>query len=227
MRLVDAENTNPPPRTRERQALADAIAAHVAAVDHQRRVEQAHANAEEVVWATNDALAQAETQLAEAKKGEPAHFAAVALGETPATISVADAEFAVTKATNDRGIAKRTRDALQASLVTERAEIDRAERKRGAAIIAVAQAETPVESMLTEAVKARENFITSRRLLMLAQRHRLYATQDEARAIADYLAFPFLFPELNESWIKHPALGPMQQALEALKVDADALLPTS
>src|ERR1035437_6819490 len=111
MRLVDATS---PPRTPEREALAEAIARRDTATKQLARIQAAHERASNTVYDLKDSVDKAIATLDEAKAGEGSYLAAVALGDADAALSPVKAAAAAVEEANDQlGTARRTRDALE------------------------------------------------------------------------------------------------------------------
>src|SRR5664280_641688 len=111
MRLVDATS---PPRTPERESLAEAIARRDIATKRLVRIAAAHERASETVYDLKDSVDKAIATLDEAKAGEGFYLAAVALGEADAALSPVKTAVANVEQANDQlGTARRTRDALE------------------------------------------------------------------------------------------------------------------
>src|SRR5215831_11193528 len=89
----------PPPRTPEREALAQAMADHEAAQHSLRKVQDAAEEADQLAWRANDALEAAQKALSKAKQTEGERLAAVALQEPTDLLSAAAAQSAVNQAT--------------------------------------------------------------------------------------------------------------------------------
>ena len=218
-----------PPRSPERVELASAIERHAAALDVVRRVGEAREQAAEVVYHAADALKAAEAALAEAQADEGARLAAAALGEA-ADISAADAEAAVTRAANDLNIARRTRGALDERGQREAAEVDRAEKALGKCVAAVAKSEAPAARLLAEA-RLLQNDLVARRIVLRHLFNSDFVAEQEAAELRDFLLFQNQLPAAigqveYGNYNDHVAADPWRQALQELRENADAALPT-
>jgi inosine/xanthosine triphosphate pyrophosphatase family protein len=226
MRLVDATS---PPRTPERAELAAAIERHAAAVEAVRRVGEAREQAAEVVYRASDALRAAEAALKEAQADEDAWLAAKALGED-AGISAADAEAAVTRAANDLAVARRTRDALDERVQRGAAEVERAREAVAKCVTAVAKSEAPAARLLAEA-RLLQNDLVARRIVLRHLFNSHLVADQEAAELRDFLLFQNHLPAAigqveYGNFDSHPAADPWRQALQELRENANAPLPT-
>lgn len=169
---------NVEPLDQPRETLAAAIARHTAARDNVARVSQPHTDAEQAVYAAADALKNAEAQHDEALACESANLAAAALGE-PTGQSVADAEAAVTEATDDLARARATRDALAERAQREASEASRAEGAVNDAIVRVIMAEAAIGDMLAHAQDLQRQLIDARLELRWLQHTNCVPEADE------------------------------------------------
>src|SRR5664280_3103380 len=113
MRLVG----DAPPRTPEREQLAEAIARRDTATKQLARIQTAHERASNTIYDLKDSVDKAIATLDEAKAGEGSYLAAVALGDADAALSPVKAAAAAVEEANDQlGTARRTRDALEAEM---------------------------------------------------------------------------------------------------------------
>src|SRR5689334_1439975 len=101
-----------PPRSVEREALAQALADHQAAEANLRKISQTREHADEVAIRAHATLEASQKKLAEAKATEGQRMAAAALGEPTTLLSAVDAQATVEQARNDLEVARSTRDAL-------------------------------------------------------------------------------------------------------------------
>jgi hypothetical protein len=213
----------------EREQLAEAIERHNDARDVVRRVGEAREQADEVVYRVKDAMRAAEAALAEAQAGEDAWLAAKALGED-AGISAADAEAAVTRAANDLAVARRTRDALDERAAREAAEVERARDAVAKCVTAVAKSEAPAARLLAEAKAVQADLIAKRVRLRFLFNSDFIAEQDAAAA-RTFLLFENTLPTgkgqvEHGNFDSHPAANIWKAALQELRENADAALPT-
>jgi chromosome segregation ATPase len=121
MRLVDATS---PPRSPEREQLAEAIARHADAARQIARIRAAQERAADTVYEAKDRIAMAISALDEAKATEGSFLAAIALGESAASASpVKDCAAAVEQANDQLDTARRTRDALETEMKAVESEM--------------------------------------------------------------------------------------------------------
>ena len=83
---------SPPSRTPQRQALADAIAAHTEAEQHLAAIKQALESSTSAIFAAERAVKAAESAIEEAKKNAATHLVATMLntaGTPPITVKAA------------------------------------------------------------------------------------------------------------------------------------------
>src|ERR1035437_5838966 len=145
MRLVDATS---PPRTPEREALAEAIARRDTATKQLARIQTAHEHASETVYDLKDSVDKAIATLDEAKAGEGSYLAAVALGDADAALSPVKAAAAAVEEANDQlGTARRTRDALEAEMKAVESELMWAKNKLDDAVRDVVRADPAIRKL--------------------------------------------------------------------------------
>jgi hypothetical protein len=194
----------------EREQLAEAIKAHADAVATFNRVSQAKEEASEVSLRASAALTRAQAVLAEAKVTEGSRLASVALGEQSALLPVAEAELAVTQATNDRTVAKNTLSALEAREETERRAVDEARRAIDSAVSDVVRSDPTTQKLAADQEEINRRLATNTLVLNCLTEHGCnplsrwgYDQQAGLAAVAD-------------QW---------RVAIAALRTDADAELP--
>jgi hypothetical protein len=109
-----AAPSKPPPRSAERQALAEMIERERAAAARQTTTAAALENAERAVWAANAAFEAAEAAVTEAKEAATQHVLAVAAGDegTPPR-TIRQARDALQDAEDARDTARAVRDELR------------------------------------------------------------------------------------------------------------------
>jgi hypothetical protein len=194
----------------EREQLAEAIKAHADAVATFNRVSQAKEEASEVSLRASAALTRAQAVLAEAKVTEGSRLASVALGEQSALLPVAEAELAVTQATNDRTVAENTLSALEAREETERRAVDEARRAIDSAVSDVVRSDPTTQKLAADQEEINRRLATNTLVLNCLTEHGCnplsrwgYDQQAGLAAVAD-------------QW---------RVAIAALRTDADAELP--
>lgn len=216
-------------RTPQREALAAAIERHAAAVEAVRRVEQGREQAAETVYRASDALKAAEAALAEAQADEGGRLAAKALGEDAGPIAT-DAEASVKQASNDLNIARRTRDALDERAQREAAEVGRAKEAVEKCIGEVVRSKTDVARLLGEARVAQANLVSRRIVLRHLFNNGLVAEQEQGE-LRNFLLFENNLPVGRGqveygNFDSHPAADAWKAALQELRENADAPLPS-
>lgn len=211
MRLVDATS---PPRTPERESLAEAIARHGAATKQLVRIAAAHERASETVFDSNDSVDRATAALDEAKVGEGSYLTAVALGEADAAASpVKTAAANVEQANEQLATARRTRDALEAEIKTAENNLMWAKNKINDVVGAAVKTDPATAQLVAEFNAAELQYFSLKQQMGIVRTDRM---PDEAK---------FWYCEHN--WPESPGVAKWRAALAALASDADALLPTS
>ncbi len=200
-----------PPRSRERQALAEAIENLIAAEERQETIHEAQRRAREIWYTASDALSAAETALEEAKAAEPQRLVDELIGNVTHHASL-DAINAVVAAAN--ADIKRSDDA--------RVVLDELEK---AVHLKVDLAKMQVKDRIADVIRTDEAVA------------RLYAEYAERRRRLEEL-FPIFWklnmdlPKYARDWnlcfeVNVPLApdSPWAVALAALERDADAELP--
>src|ERR1017187_8206542 len=119
-----------PPRSPEREQLAEAIARRDTATKQLVRIAAAHERASETVYDLKDSVDKAIATLDAAKAGEGSYLAAVALGEADAALSpIKTAAAAVEEANDQLYTARHMRDALEAEIKSAERELMWAKNK--------------------------------------------------------------------------------------------------
>jgi hypothetical protein len=219
----------PAVRTKERQALASALAAQVAL---QALLEEALL----AQRASQDGASRARRELDEMARRPPERasspadlIASVAAGHPPAAPPAAptkEVELAVLSNVLDQW-----RLALAASekaIPLRRAAVDSAaERVRGAAL-AVVIAESNFEAVLQRAEQLQKSLIADRLLLRFIAAH---LPTDQRSRVARYLqdtaipADPFMGEPSSPDWDRHPICAALRSTVTALATNPDAPLP--
>src|SRR5664280_3663752 len=91
-----------PPRTPEREQLAEAIARRDTAMKQIARIQAAHERASNTIYDLKDSVDKAIATLDEAKAGEGSYLAAVALGDADAALSPIKTATAAVEGANDQ-----------------------------------------------------------------------------------------------------------------------------
>ena len=209
MRLVG----DAPPRTPEREALAEAIARRDTATKQLVRIAAAHEHASETVYDLKDSVDKAIATLDEAKAGEGSYLAAVALGDADAALSPVKAAAAAVEEANDQlGTARRTRDALEAEMKAVESELMWAKSKLDEAVGDAVKADPATARLVAVFNEAERRFMSLRQAMGVVGTSRLPKGSE--------------FWDCQHNW---PALtdAPVwQAAVTALASDADAPLPS-
>ena len=224
MRLVDATS---PPRTPERESLAEAIARHAEATNRLAAVQAARERTEQARRDAKEAIAKATAGVEQAKIDAAAQL----VGSAPGALSVKAARAALTDC----------EDALEAAIeaggilvTTEKEAADEVEWAQTAlkkCVGAVVKSEANVGQLLKEAEAAQAELINKRIVLRHLFNNDLVAEQEQP-AVRTFMLFQNTLPvgrgQLEHgNFDKHPAADPYKRAIEALRTDADAPLPTS
>jgi chromosome segregation ATPase len=208
MRLVG----DAPPRTPEREQLAEAIARRDTATQQLARIQAAHERAADTVYEAKDSVAKAIAALDAAKAGEGSYLAAVALGEADAALSpIKTAAAAVEEANDQLYTARHMRDALEA-------EIKSAERE-------LMWAKSKLDEAVGEAVNA--DPATARLVAVFNEAERRFMSLRQAMGVVGTSRLPkgSEFWDCQHSWPELPDAAQWKAAFEALRTDADAPLP--
>ncbi len=132
-------------------------------------------------------------------------------------------------ARNDLSVAQATRSALEQRLRGEEAEIERARRVLDEAVREVVRLEVPVADMLA-AAQGLQNELISARIVLRQLYKSSCIPSDSVKAIESFLrdaALPAGAGVVERAdFDRHPAALPWQNAIEQLRVDAEAKLPS-
>jgi len=227
MRLVtDAEQRSP-----ERSKLAAAVDRHRTAIDLLARIRSAYVHAEESLFATLSALADAEAAASTAAAGEAEFLVRKALGETDDLSPVALVAADVERAKADRDVIRNTIAALETRQVATTSEIESARFALDDAVKVVLRAETTmfVTDLLHKAEEMQRD-LTNARVKLRFLLHGNALAEPLAGRISSFLHNYFLPATLgcvaHENYDTHLAAASWRAACEALRVDADAQLPS-
>jgi len=206
-----------------RQELAGAIAAIAGTEAELSRLDAAAGRAQHQRREAEVAVVNAEQALAVAIEAQAqTHAAAIEQGHPPPRDEdVQNARAALQRA---RDVADATKSAA-ATIGTKHGSAERAlqEQRRGIADLARAIAGTAVPTLFAEVRELHERLAAQRVVLMLLSD---FAPDTISEEVADYLAAPvFTWGNQGETLDEHPAVVPWVRAIEALKTDANALLP--
>jgi predicted RNase H-like nuclease (RuvC/YqgF family) len=225
--------TGDPPRTPERDALADAIEHYNAITLHRDRLKEAFKRTEDELYGDGSAhrgVETAEAALAEAKANEPAYLASIAPGEADEAanpIKLAELAFEAANAQLDR--VDKTREALQQQIKVAADDASYADTQLEKAVRAVFRSEAAgiIDATLRKAAALQAELQETRLRLWFLKNacFEPWPPSEETRPIRDYLAAPIFPLELNDKIVDtHPSLASWHSAAVALRTDADAPL---
>jgi hypothetical protein len=212
-------------RSPERAQLSIAISHHADAVDNLARIRAAHDLAEQTVFAAYSAIEAAEAALGEARKNESANLAAAVLGE-PGGASVADAEATVRRATDDRELARRTRDALAGRMERQGSDIKSAREAVDQAVAGVLRAEPSAGEMLERCRATEEELQAARSVLRFLVRAGVFADDHEVRSYIDNPVYLIAGNVVSDQWDRCPAVTIWRDWAAQLALNADAPMPS-
>jgi chromosome segregation ATPase len=202
-----------PPRSPEREQLAEAIARRDTATKQLVRIAAAHERASETVYDLKDSVDKAIATLDEAKAGEGSYLAAVALGEADATLSPVKAAAAAVEEANDQlGTARRTRDALEAEMKAVESELMWAKSKLDDAVRDVVRADPAIRKLAADFSSANRHYNDLHRAMETVQ---------------NFLPDDLKYWHGTGRWPDLAAAATWSAAITALASDADARLPTN
>jgi hypothetical protein len=223
MRLVDATS---PPRTPERESLAEAIALHDAAVDRLAAVQAARERTEQARIDAKDAIAKATAGVEQAKLDA----ASALVGGAPAAITVKGARAALQDAEDALEASIEAGSVLVASEKEAADELGYARTALDDRLRAVVSAEANVAQLFAEAKVAQADLIAKRvRLRFLFNNG--YVAEHELTAVRTFLLFETTLPAgkgqiEHGDFDRHPAAATWKEAIAALRENADAPLPS-
>ena len=203
MRLVG----DAPPRSPEREQLAEAIARRDTATKQLARIQAAHERASNTIYDLKDSVDKAIAALDAAKVGEESYLAAVALGDADAALSPVKAAAAAVEEANDQlGTARRTRDALETETKAAENDLMFADMALDKCVGDVVRAEPAVRKLAAEYA----------------------AAQRAMEAVQSYLPDDFLYWHGSGSFpdAELVAVAAWRAVLKELRTDADAPLPS-
>ena len=207
-----ATTGDPPPRSAERQTLAEAIDRHREENAHLESLRAALENISgEIFGDAGAALSRAEAALVEAKADESRHLAAVALGQAMAEDPVKAATLALEDARGKVDKLRKTRTALEAEQKAAERALMYAEMRRDEAVSAAVKADPAVRQLVAAFNEAERNYMSLRQVMGIVGTERL---PDEAK-----------FWDSIHRWSEMPGAAQWKAALAALRTDADAALP--
>jgi chromosome segregation ATPase len=210
MRLVG----DAPPRSPEREQLAEAIARRDTATKQLARIQAAHERASNTIYDLKDSVDKAIAALDAAKVGEESYLAAVALGDADAALSPVKAAAAAVEEANDQlGTARRTRDALETETKAAENDLMFADMALDKCVGDVVRAEPAVRKLAAEYAAARRRAVDLQRAM---------------EAVQSYLPDDFLYWHGSGSFpdAELVAVAAWRAVLKELRTDADAPLPS-
>jgi chromosome segregation ATPase len=197
-----------PQQSPERENLAAAIAVHQAASQRLSRVNAACE--QHFVWPAQQAVEQAEQELAQARKREPQQLVTQLLGDqSAAEPTVEQCEKAVADARSALERALRMREALDGQIRAVQADVENAQRSVRIAVSRVVHAEGGANAVLTQYLEARRE---------VARLHEILSFLSSRNCLPPYWDSVRQLPPTR-------AEAPWREALAALEVNADAPLP--
>jgi chromosome segregation ATPase len=202
----------PPPRSPEREQLAEAIARRDTASKQLVRVQAAHERASNTIYDLKDSVDKAIAALDAAKVGEESYLAAVALGEADASLSPVKTAVANVEQANDLlDTARRTRDALEAEIKAAEREIMFADMALDKCVGDVARADPAIRKLAAE---------------YAAARRRAVDLQSAMEAVQSYLPDDLQFWHGSIPAAELVGVAAWKAVLQTLRTDADAPLPS-
>jgi DNA repair exonuclease SbcCD ATPase subunit len=203
----------PPRRTEAREALADIIAELTSAQRQLSAIETAQRKTDEAVYAARHAVEEAEAKIEQAKSDAATHLTAIAMGSTDAAplsvkearASLQDAQDTLDAAISAREELAKQKPAVESDASSLRLLIDNR-------IHDVIMAEAPVEKMLADFATLHREFVAHRRVMEWLE------GQNAIPREASFRTEPREWAEAGEL--------PWKNAVEALRQNADAALPT-
>ena len=215
-----------PPRSPEREALAEAIARHDAAVDRLAAVQAAREQATQAQYDAKDAIRAAATAVEQSK----VDAALVLTGAAPGALSVKDARTKLQDCEDAIEAAISAGGTLVASEKEAAAEVEYANTALEKSVAAVVRAEAPVAKMLAEA-KALQNDLVARRVELRQLYNADLVAEDVVAEMRKFLLFENTLPVGRGqveygNYDAHPAADPWKAVLQELRENADAPLPS-
>jgi chromosome segregation ATPase len=212
MRLVDATS---PPRTPEREALAEAIERHSAARERLAAIKTAQERAFDSVINLKDAVDKAIAALDEAKADESRQLVEAFIGgETAVVASPVKAAVANVEQANDLlDTARRTRAALEAEIKAVESELMFADMALDKCVGDVVRAEPAVRKLAAEYAAAQRRAVDLQRAMEAIQSY----LPDDIRYWHGSGSFPDAELVAVAAW---------RAVLKELRTDADAELPS-
>jgi chromosome segregation ATPase len=202
-----------PPRTPEREQLAEAIARRDTATKQLARIQAAHERASDTVYELKDGVDKAIATLNEAKAGEGSYLAAVALGEADVALSPVKTAAANVEQANDQlGTARRTRAALEAEIKVVERELMFADMALDERIADAVRADPAVRQLVTDFEVASKTYAELRQAMTAVRCEWL---PDASRSW-----------DSIRNWPEMPTVATWKAALAALRENADAPLPS-
>jgi chromosome segregation ATPase len=210
MRLVG----DAPPRTPERESLAEAIARHAEATDQLAAVRAARERTEEARHSAEEATAKAKAAIEQAK----IDTAAALVGGTPGApgTSVKAARAALQDCEDALEAAVAAGSVLAESAEEAERELARAERDVDRAVEAVVKASTEIRALVGRLKTAYAELVDVRNALRAVQSR----LPDDLKILGSVD-----IPSIHQDDLKLAATW--RAAIAALATDPDALLPTS
>jgi hypothetical protein len=207
-----------PPRSVERQKLAEAIARHQAVLADHARLEEAQAKHLELRHAEWAAVERAEVALKDARAAAPYLAVAQLLGEgTGASVADAESTLAAARAKVEEG--DRRAEALRERQRTASDELRRAKRELDEAVGTAAAASPGVAGLIGEYREAGKRFVELSGLLRALRAAGIFLVPNWEYSQAQ------LMHDVMQAESGAPGIAAWRTALVALETDAAAALP--
>jgi hypothetical protein len=212
--VVQTHSTAPPPRSPERAVLAQAIAKYgkiEAEIEAARRAEQVNLDASIVARREVEAAAKAAEDIPE--------FAVTAAAAAAGASAIRAARHRLADAEDTLAQLLRSRPVIENELRVAEGRLSVSALTLNDAARAVVVAELRVDDLIDRAVAQADALDATRTILELARScapRGSFAEKRIDRALA---------PRSSVDGVTHSTVAPLREALDALKADADAVLP--
>jgi hypothetical protein len=215
----------PPPRTPQREALAAAQLRHSAAVDRLAAIQAARERTAQTQRGARDAIKAATAGVEQAKLDAASALA----GGTPGGQSVKEARAALQDAEDALEASVEASGTLVASEKEAGDELQYARMALDEKLRDVVRSEANVAQLLKEAEAVQVDLV-SRRVVLRHLFNSGFVAEQETD-LRDFLLFKYQLPTGRgqveyENFDAHPAADPWRQALQELRENADAPLPS-
>jgi predicted nucleic acid-binding Zn-ribbon protein len=203
-----------PPRSPEREALAAAIERRDAAANRLAAIKTAQERAMNSVFDLKDAVDKAIAALDEAKADESRQLVEAFIGGDTAVVSpVKSAAAAVEEANARLATARQMRAALEQEEKTAENDLMWAKNKIDDTVSAAVKTDPAVRQLVADFEAASKTYAELRQAMNVVRRERMPDTPGSWDSV--------------RNWSELPAATAWKAAIEALRADADAELPTN